>query len=160
MIVQRFIASLTLIVLVGCEQPRVGEEETMSDRTARSIVGTWEMIEWEMKQGLVITRLKADPEPLALTVYTPTHFAYVWRGGPNAGAGTYVFDGATITQKFEYLSDESMVGSIWTFSLTVEGDTMRFSGPLKAVTASGKDITKQMPQLLEVRRRATLELDQ
>jgi hypothetical protein len=97
--------------------------------------------------------LTADPEPLALTVYTPEHFAYVWKGQANAGAGTYVFDGAMITQTFQYLSDESLIGSAFTFRLDIEGDIMRFSGPLEAVSASGDDITERIPQMVEVRRR-------
>jgi hypothetical protein len=58
-----------------------------------------------------------------------------------------------IRQTFQYLSDESLTGSIFTFRLDVEGDIMRFSGPITAVSATGDDITARIPQMVAVRRR-------
>lgn len=146
---------ITLVLLaapVGCSLAQSSAQPS-SERAENSIIGSWEMIEWEMTRGTDTTRVFADPEPLALTVYTPEHFAYVWKGRASAGAGTYVFDGATITQTFHYLPDESSIGSVFTFRLDLEGDIMRFSGPLKVVNASGEDVTEQAPRFVEVRRR-------
>ena len=148
----RCVASLVLFALMACSQEAATRDST-SGPDARSIIGTWEMIEFEITRGSETTRLTADPEPLAIGVYTPDHFAYVWKGRANAGAGTYVFDGAIIRQTFQYLSDESLIGSVFTFRLDIEGDIMRFSGPLEAVSASGDDITERIPQMVEVRRR-------
>lgn len=148
----RRVTSLALFALLACADAAETRDST-SGPDVTSLIGTWEMTEFEITRGSETTRLTADPEPLALTVYTPDHFAYVWKGQTNAGAGTYVFDGATIRQTFQYLSDESLIGSVFTFRLDIEGDIMRFSGPVEAVSASGDDITDRIPQMLEVRRR-------
>jgi hypothetical protein len=145
-------ALVVLSALLACI-PCAAHDST-PNAAAESIAGVWEMIEFEMTQGSKTTRQTADGEPLAVSIYTSDHFAYVWRGRASAGAGTYVSDGATITQTFEYLADEALTGSVFTFDLDIEGDLMRFSGPRKAVNAAGEDITDRIPQMVEVRRRS------
>jgi hypothetical protein len=84
----RRVAALVLFAVMACSKGGAsGDSRSVSNAT--SIVGTWELIEFESTRGSVTTRLIADPEPLALTVYTPDHFAYVWQGQATAGAGTY-----------------------------------------------------------------------
>jgi hypothetical protein len=150
----RITTLLLVFVSAGCSQVQAPAQMPPSGGAENSIVGSWEMIEFRMTRGSDTVRVFADPEPLALTIYTPDRFAYVWRGQANSGAGSYVLDGATIIQTFHYLSDERSIGSVYTFRLDLEGDIMRFSGPLKVVSSSGEDITEQAPQLVEMRRRA------
>ena len=98
--------------------------------------------------------LKSKDFPLAITLLTPTHFSYQWRNSANSGAGTYTYDGKIIRQEFKYVQDSSFVGAVLSFKMDIRNDSLIFSGPVEAVSASGDNLMNQIPQMLEIRKRA------
>ena len=118
-----------------------------------SHIGAWEMINFRAVNGKDTTEIENNQNPLAKTLLTPTHFSYQWRNSANSGSGTYTYDGTLIHQRFEFLRDSSFVGATLSFNMEVRNDTLFFSGPVKAQSASGKNLMNQLPQMLEIRRR-------
>ena len=111
------------------------------------------MVEFSSTTNGETTVQKADPEPLAITVYTPNRFAFVWRGASLSGGGSYVYDGQVVTQTFDYVGDPTLEGSVWTFDMTVNGDTIVFEGPTKVISGTGEEVTASFPHMREVRTR-------
>ena len=122
--------------------------------TSNSHIGAWEMIYFQSIWETDTTELISDNDPLAVTLLTPTHFSYQWRNSSNSAAGTYSYDGKVIRQNFEYVSDSSFVGSILSFNMEIKNDSLIFSGPIEAVSASGENLLNQIPQMLEIRIRS------
>ncbi len=112
------------------------------------------MIYFQSIRGTDTTELISNGAPLAITLMTPSYFSYQWRNSSNSGAGTYTYDGSIIHEEFKYVQDSSFVGAILSFNMEVRNDSLIFSGPIKAVSSTGKDLMNQIPQMLEIRRRA------
>ncbi|MBT8335297.1 MAG: hypothetical protein KJO11_01760 [Gemmatimonadetes bacterium] len=148
-------------IALGCTEgdPAPRDQATAGGAAGRvetlGVEGAWEMVEFSSTRNGETTTQNADAEPLALAVYTSSRFVYVWKGARISGGGSYVFDGEVITQTFDYVSDPSLEGSVWTFDMSVDDTTIVFRGPTKVITRSGEDVTASFPQLREVRKRVS-----
>lgn len=147
---------LAVVFILGCQgkTDRVNEKNPNNERISSAHIGAWEMIYFQSIRGTDTIKLSSNGTPLAITLLTPSHFSYHWRNSSNSGAGTYIYDGRIIQQEFKYVQDSSFVGAILSFNMDVRNDSLIFSGPIKAVSSTGKDLLSQIPQMLEIRRRA------
>ena len=118
-----------------------------------SHIGTWEMVYYQSVFGKDTTEMVSNGTPLGITLLTPTHFSYQWKDSPNSAAGTYTYDGEVIHQEFKYLEAPMFVGAKLSFNMEVRNDSIIFSGPIKAVSATGADLMPMVPQVLEIRKR-------
>ena len=145
-----------VVTILSCqgERDKVNEKSSFRESTYSSHLGAWEMIYFQSIRGTDTTKLSSNGTPLAITLMTPSHFSYQWRNSSNSGAGTYTYDGKMIHQEFKYVQDSSFVGAILSFNMDVRNDSLIFSGPIKAVSSTGKDLLNQIPQMVEIRRRA------
>lgn len=150
-----YIVILVAITTLSCQDySNRGEGKNPNDGgISTSHLGTWEMIYFQSIRGTDTTILISNGTPLAITLMTPSHFSYQWRNSSNSGAGTYTYDGSIIHEEFKYVQDSSFVGAILSFNMEVRNDSLIFSGPIKAVSSTGKDLMNQIPQMLEIRRR-------
>jgi hypothetical protein len=149
------IALATFISLSCQDYSDRGEGKNQNNESISSAhLGAWEMIYYQSVRGTDTTELFSNGTPLAITLMTPSHFSYQWRNSSNSGAGTYTYDGNIIHQKFKYVQDSNFVGAILSFNMVVRNDSLFFSGPIEAVSSTGKNLMKQMPQMLEIRRRS------
>lgn len=143
-------------IILGCQ----GFSDSRKDKIPANVsissshLGAWEMVFFQSIKGNDTIKIIAKDEPLAITLMTPSHFSYKWRNSANSGAGTYTYDGKIIREEFKYYKDSSFVGAVLTFNMDVRNDSIIFSGPLTAVSSSGKDLLNQIPQMLEIRRKA------
>ena len=137
-----------VLMVMGCQ----GNGDKVSDNTSH--LGSWEMVYFQSINGIDTTEIVSDGDPLAITLLTPTHFSYQWRNSANSGAGTYTYDGKIIHQEFTYVQDSIFAGSVLSFNMEIQNDSLVFSGPVKAVSPSGEDILKYIPQMREIRRRS------
>lgn len=142
-----------LLICQGCSN-REKEKTPNNVGVSSSHIGAWEMIYFQSIKGNDTTEIITENEPLAITLMTSSHFSYQWRNSSNSGAGTYTYDGKIIREEFKYYKDSSFVGAVLTFNMDVRNDSIIFSGPLTAVSSSGKDLLNQIPQMLEIRRKA------
>ena len=147
---------LAVTTILGCQgySDRGKEKKSNNERISSSHLGAWEMVYFQSINGNDTTEIIAKDEPLAITLMTQSHFSYKWRNSSNSGAGTYTYDGKIIREEFEYVRDSNFVGAILYFNMDVRNDSIIFSGPIEAVSSSGKDILNQIPQMLEIRRRS------
>ena len=147
---------LAVTIIIGChgysdrEKDKIPNNESIST----SHLGAWEMVYFQSIKGNDTTEIITKDEPLAITLMTPSHFSYKWRNSSNSGAGTYTYDGKIIREEFKYYKDSSFVGAVLTFNMDVRNDSIIFSGPITAVSSSGKDLLNQIPQMLEIKRKA------
>ena len=148
--------TLAFTIILGCQgySDKIEDKKLNNGSISSSHLGAWEMVYFESINGNDTTKIIAKDEPLAITLMTPSHFSYKWRNSSNSGAGTYTYDGKIIREEFKYYKDSSFVGAVLTFNMDVRNDTIIFSGPITAVSSSGKDLLKQIPQMLEIRRKA------
>ncbi len=151
-----YIVILVAIIILSCQDySNRGEgKNPNNDSISSSHLGTWEMIYFQSIRGTDTTELISNGTPLAITLMTPSHFSYQWRNSSNSGAGTYTYDGSIIHEEFKYVQDSSFVGAILSFNMDVRNDSLIFSGPIKAVSSTGKDLLNQIPQMLEIRKRS------
>ena len=147
---------LAVTIIFGCQGSNNRETDKMpnNEHIYSSHLGAWEMVYFQSINGNDTTEIIAKDEALAITLMTPSHFSYKWRNSSNSGAGTYTYDGKIIREEFTYYADSSFVGAVLTFNMDVRNDSVIFSGPLTAVSSSGKDLLNQLPQMLEIRRKA------
>ena len=147
---------LAVTIILGCQgySGREKDKTPNNESISSSHLGAWEMVYFQSIKGNDTTEIIAKDEPLAITLMTPSHFSYKWRNSSNSGAGTYTYDGKIIREEFKYYKDSSFVGAILTFNMDVRNDSIIFSGPITAVSSNGKDILNQIPQMLEIRRKA------
>lgn len=124
-----------------------------SFRGKSSHIGVWEMVYYQSVFGKDTTEMVGNGSPLGITILTPTHFSYQWKDSPNSAAGTYTYDGKVIHQKFEYLEASMFAGAKISFNMEVRNDSIIFSGPIEAVSATGSDLKALIPQVLEIRKR-------
>ncbi|NND15268.1 MAG: hypothetical protein HKN89_02960 [Eudoraea sp.] len=143
----KYIVILGAMIFLACQ----GSGNHLNGEDAH--VGVWEMVYYQSIFGKDTTELVSNREPLGITILTPTHFSYQWKDSPNSGAGTYTYDGEVIHQEFKYLEAPMFVGAKLTFNMEVRSDSLIFSGPIKAVSATGADLMSMVPQLLEIRKR-------
>ena len=147
---------LAVSIILGCQGCSDSEKEKkpINESISSSHLGAWEMVYFQSIKGNDTTEFIAKDEPLAITLMTPSHFSYQWRNSPNSGAGTYTYDGKIIREEFKYYKDSNFVGAILSFKMDVRNDSIIFSGPIEAVSSSGKDLLNQIPQMLEIRRKS------
>jgi hypothetical protein len=147
---------LAVVIILSCqgERDKVNEKSSFNESTSSSHLGAWEMIYFQSIRGTDTIKLSSNGTPLAITLMTPSHFSYQWRNSSNSGAGTYTYDGKIIHQEFKYVQDSNFVGAILSFNMDVRNDSLIFSGPIKAVSSTGKNLLNQIPQMVEIRRRA------
>ena len=145
---------LATIFILSCQGYSDKENNINKESIFPSHIGAWEMIYFRSIHRTDTTILVKNDTPLAITLLTPSHFSYQWRNSSNSGAGTYTYDGKIIHQEFKYVKDSSFVGAILSFNMDVRNDSLIFSGPVKAVSSTGKDLMNKIPQMLEIRRRA------
>ena len=150
-----YVIILAVTIILGCQ----GNTDRLNKKIPQnniisSHLGAWEMIYFQSISGTDTIVLTANPDPLAITLMTPTHFSYQWRNSSNSGAGTYTYDGKTIHEEFKYVPDSSFVGAIISFNMEIRNDSLIFSGPIKAVSSSGEDLMNHIPQMLEIRRKS------
>ncbi len=147
---------LAVTIILGCQgfSDREKDKITNNESISSSHLGAWEMVFFQSIKGNDTTEIIAKDEPLAITLMTPSHFSYKWRNSSNSGAGTYTYDGKIIREEFKYYKDSGFVGAVLTFNMDVRNDSIIFSGPITAVSSSGKDLLNQIPQMLEIRRKA------
>ena len=143
----KFILILGALIVIACQ----GNGKSSAGEGAH--IGVWEMVYYQSVFGKDTTEMVSDGTPLGITLLTPTHFSYQWKDSPNSAAGTYTYDGKVITQKFEYLEAPMFVGAQLSFNMEVRNDSIIFSGPIEAVSATGADLMGMVPQLLEIRKR-------
>jgi hypothetical protein len=151
-----YIIILATIIILSCQDNSdSGKGKNQNNESISSThLGAWEMIYFQSVSGTDTTELISNGTPLAITLMTPSHFSYQWRNSSNGGAGTYTYDGDIIHQKFTYVQDSNFVGAILSFNMVVRNDSLIFSGPIEAVSSTGKDLMNHMPQMLEVRRKS------
>lgn len=159
MILRKTINSVLIFAVVlflGCQwqSTRIDNENPVTKNTSDSHLGTWEMVFFQSINGKDTTRLTSDDSPLAVTLFTPTHFSYQWRNSSNSAAGTYTYDGKIIHQEFNYVQDSNFAGAILSFKMEVRNDSLIFSGPIKATSPLGENFLNQIPQMLEIRKRS------
>jgi hypothetical protein len=147
---------LAVVFILSCQgrSDRVKGKNPNNDSISSSHLGAWEMIYFQSIRGTDTTKLISSGAPLAITLMTPSHFSYQWRNSSISGAGTYTYDGSIIHEEFKYFQDSSFVGAILSFNMDVRNDSLIFSGPIKAVSSTGKDLLNQIPQMLEIRKRS------
>ncbi len=153
---RNYIIFFAVIIILSCQEKndRGNGNNPNNQTNLSSHLGTWEMIYFQSIRGTDTTELISNGTPLAITLMTPSHFSYQWRNSSNSGAGTYSYDGKIIREKFEYVQDSNFVGAILSFNMDVRNDSLIFSGPIKAVSSTGKDLLNQIPQMLEIRKRS------
>jgi hypothetical protein len=99
---------------------RIATTVERDGRGANPLIGAWE------RQGLVAER--------QVKVFTQTHFVWVVHDrqsgmAVSVGGGTYRFDGATLTEKYEYSNVPQLIGTELTLAVTFQdGDTWRQAG--------------------------------
>ena len=147
---------LAVTIIVGCQGycDRGKEKIPHNESISASHLGAWEMVYFQSIKGIDTTEIIAKDEPLAITLMTPSHFSYQWKNSSNSGAGTYTYDGKIIREEFKYYKDSNFVGAVLSFNMAVRNDSIIFSGPISAVSSNGKDLLNQIPQMLEIRRKA------
>ena len=147
---------LAVTIILGCQGYSDGGKENSSknENISSSHLGVWEMVYFQSINGNDTTEIIAKDEPLAITLMTPSHFSYQWRNSSNSGAGIYTYDGKIIREEFQYVKDSNFVGAILSFNMEVRNDSIIFSGPIEAVSSSGKDLLNQIPQMLEIRKKS------
>ena len=147
---------LAVTIILGCQgySDREKDKTPNNESISSSHLGAWEMVYFQSIKGNDTTEIIAKDKPLAITLMTPSHFSYKWRNSSNSGAGTYTYNGKIIREEFKYYKDSSFVGAVLTFKMDVRNDSIIFSGPITAVSSSGKDLLNQIPQMLEIRRKA------
>ena len=147
---------IVTVIFLSCKGNvnKLNNEFPQNDTISSSHLGAWEMVYFQSIKGNDTTEIIAKDEPLAITLMTPSHFSYKWRNSSNSGAGTYTYDGKIIREEFIYYKDTNFVGAVLSFNMDVRNDSIIFSGPITAVSSNGKDILNQIPQMLEIRRKA------
>ena len=152
----RYLMIFFVLLGYGCDDrtDKIKQSESVSQKGENSHFGTWEMVYFRSIWENDTTEISGDGTPLAITLLTPTHFSYQWKNSSNSGAGTYTYDGKVIHQEFKYVQDSSFAGSILSFNMEIQNDSLIFSGPIEAKSATGEDILNQIPQMLEVRTRS------
>ena len=151
-----FVIIITTIISLSCQKNvnKLNNKFSQNDTISSSHLGAWEMVYFQSIKGNDTTEIIAKDEPLAITLMTPSHFSYKWRNSSNSGAGTYTYDGKIIREEFIYYKDTNFVGAVLSFNMDVRNDSIIFSGPLTAFSSKGKDLLNQIPQMLEIRRKA------
>ena len=151
-----FIIVIVTAIILSCQRNvnKLNNKFSQNDTFSSSHLGAWEMVYFQSIKGNDTTEIIAKNEPLAITLMTPSHFSYKWRNSSNSGAGTYTYDGKIIREEFIYYKDTNFVGAVLSFNMDVRNDSIIFSGPITAVSSNGKDLLYQIPQMLEIRRKA------
>ena len=151
-----FIIVIVTAIILSCQRNvnKLNNKFPQNDTISSPHIGAWEMIYFRSISGADTTVLRSNGKPLAITLMTPSHFSYKWRNSSNSGAGTYIYDGKTIHEEFTYYKDTNFVGAKLSFNMELRNDSLIFSGPIKAVSSSGENMMHQIPQMLEIRRKA------
>ena len=144
----KYFLVLGALMIIACQ----GNGNSLRSKSSHE--GVWEMVYYQSVFGRDTTELVSDGTPLGVTILTPTHFSYQWKDSPNSAAGTYTYDGKVIQQNFEFLEAPMFVGAKLSFNMEVRNDSIIFTGPIKAVSATGADLMGMVPKVLEIRRRA------
>ena len=123
------ITAALLISIISCNEKSQNSEEVNPPKT--SIQGTWKLLTGTLieKGDTVVTDY--TKERSFIKVINDSHFAFIQHdlrkdstSGFAAGAGRYEFDGKNYTEHLEYCNAKEWEGHDFTFTMTINGDTL------------------------------------
>jgi hypothetical protein len=135
---------LLIIVLSSCKD-KTGT--TATGEVSMPIVGTWQLVTGTLieKGDTVVTDYTKKLS--FIKIINQTHFSFLMHdlaGGKDssaafgAGGGSYTLKDSTYTEHLEYCNDRAWEGHDFTFTLTLQNDTLTQRG-MEKVAATGVD---------------------
>lgn len=138
---QKNILTLLAVVLFAC----TAKTEKPTSPESLPIIGTWQLLSGTLieKGDTVVTDYTKDRS--FIKIINATHFSFTQhdlnKGQGNnasfsAGAGTYTLKDSTYTEHLTYCSDRAWEGHDFSFTLTLQNDTLTQRG-IEIVEATG-----------------------
>ena len=122
------------VVLLSCDQ-QSGMENTK--KSSRPIAGTWKLITGTLIEKNDTTRTDYTKNISFIKIINDNHFAFLQhdlskgKDSPavfSSGGGSYTLKDSSYTEHLEYCSDRNWEGNDFTFTISVNGDTLVQSG--------------------------------
>ena len=130
-----FIFIVAASFFIGCEQVASTSESKNSNR---EIEGTWKLISGTLIEKGDTTVTDYTKHRSFIKIINKTHFAFLnhdlQKGKDSAtaafgaGGGTYILSGNQYTEHLEYCTDRAWEGHDFTFTITIQNDTLTQSG--------------------------------
>lgn len=124
--------------LFACRSPRTNPE-------AAQLIGTWKLLSATVIEGRDTVKTDYSADRSFIKIINPTHFAFLQHNlkgnkdttsGFAAGGGHWKFSNGAYTEQLEYCSDREWEGHSFSFTVSINGDTLVQTGREK-VEAKG-----------------------
>lgn len=120
------------VLVVSCKEKT---QTTTRTPTTKPIIGTWKLLTGTLIEKADTTITDYTKDKSFIKVINDTHFAFLQHGitkgvdsSFSAGGGTYTLKGDSYTEHLEYCSAREWEGHDFTFTITINGDTLIQSG--------------------------------
>lgn len=143
--IQRMKKTLACIMLISVVYACTSKTEKQSSPEALPIIGTWQLLSGTLieKGDTVVTDYTKDRS--FIKIINASHFSFTQHdlnkgqgsdASFSAGAGTYTLKDSTYTEHLAYCSDRAWEGHDFSFTLTLQNDTLTQRG-VEIVEATG-----------------------
>jgi hypothetical protein len=134
-----FIVIVFLFVIISCN-----ERATKTPMITNSIQGTWKLLNGTLIEKGDTTVTDYTKDRSFIKIINDSHFAFLQHDlrkdstNFSAGGGRYEFDGINYTEHLEYCNVKEWEGHDFTFTMTLNGDTLIQKG-IEKVESQGID---------------------
>ncbi len=135
---------VTGLMLAGCNSSSNSEAPQSTSKKVLPIIGTWQLISGTTieKNDTTVTYYTKDQS--FIKIINDTHFAFLKHdlskekdstASFGAGGGKYMLTGSEYTEHLEYCNDRQWENNDFTFTVTIQNDTLVQSGIEKVESA-------------------------
>jgi major membrane immunogen (membrane-anchored lipoprotein) len=132
------------LVLAACNSSNTGEAMPATQKKALPIIGTWQLISGTTIEKNDTTVTYYTKELSFIKIINDTHFAFLKHdlnkgkdttASFGAGGGKYSLTDSTYTEHLEYCNDRQWENNDFSFTVTIQNDTLVQSGIEKVESA-------------------------
>ena len=136
-----FIAGLFLMCIISCNEKKESDQKAIS---AIPLQGTWKLLTGTLIEKGDTTVTDYTKNISFIKIINDSHFAFLQHDlrkdstNFSAGGGSYTLTGNNYTEHLEYCNAKEWEGHDFSFTITINGDTLIQSGAEK-IEAQGID---------------------
>ena len=132
------------LILAGCNSGNHSETPQVTQKKALPVIGTWQLISGTTIEKNDTTITYYTKELSFIKIINDTHFAFLKHdlskgkdatASFGAGGGKYTLTDSVYTEQLEYCNDRQWEGNDFTFTVTIQNDTLVQSGIEKVESA-------------------------
>lgn len=126
---KQFIVAVFLFAIISCN-----EKTAEAPKKTNAIQGTWKLLSGTLIEKGDTTVTDYTKDRSFIKIINDSHFAFLQHDlrkdstNFSAGGGRYEFDGTNYTEHLEYCNAKEWEGHDFTFTMTINGDTLTQKG--------------------------------